>query len=76
MGAAGSGIAAAAPKVADAAQDQLRKNGVDLDLGDLKNEVNQVLRETGKPGLQPKALERQANQATAQAKNAAGNAAD
>ncbi len=72
---AGSGIAAAAPDLADQAQDQLRKNGVDLDLGDLKNEINQLLRETGKPGLRPEALERQAERAGNQAQNAAGRAA-
>ncbi|WP_461051157.1 hypothetical protein [Spirosoma arcticum] len=37
---ASSGIAAAAPGLADQAQDQLRANGVDLDLSDLKSEVN------------------------------------
>ncbi len=73
--AAGSGIAQVAPDLKDAAQDQLRQNGVDLDLTDLKNEVNQVLRETGKPGLRPEALERQAQQATNQAGNAAERAA-
>ena len=72
---AGSGIAAAAPGLADQAQEQLRKNGVDLDLSDLKNEVNQLLRETGKPGLRPEALENQAERAGEQAQNAAGRAA-
>ena len=72
---AGSGIAAAAPELAEQAQGQLRQNGVDLDLSDLKNEVNQLLRETGKSGLRPEALERQAEQAGSQAQNAAGRAA-
>ena len=72
---ASSGIAAAAPELADQAQDQLRANGVDLDLSDLKNEVNQLLRETGKPGLRPEALENQAERAGDQAQNAAGRAA-
>ena len=72
---AGSGIAAAAPGLADQAQDQLRKNGVDLDLSDLKGEVNQLLRETGKPGLRPQALENQAERAGDQAQNAASRAA-
>ena len=61
--------------LADAAQDQLKKQGVDIDLSDLKGEVEQLLRDTGKPGLQPKALERQANRAQAQAGNAAERAA-
>ena len=72
---ASSGIAAAAPGLADQAQDQLRANGVDLDLSDLKGEVNQLLRETGKPGLRPEALEDQAERAGNQAQNAAGRAA-
>lgn len=72
---AGSGIAAAAPGLADKAQDQLRKNGVDLDLSDLKGEVSQLLRETGKPGLRPEALENQAERAGNQAQSAAGRAA-
>ena len=72
---AGSGIAAAAPGLADQAQDQLRANGVDLDLSDLKSEVNQLLRETGKPGLRPEALENQAERAGNQAQSAAERAA-
>lgn len=72
---AGSGIAAAAPGLADQAQEQLKKNGVDIDLNDLKGEISQVLRETGKPGLRPEALERQAEQAGNQAKNATERAA-
>ncbi len=72
---AGSGIASAAPGIGDQIQDQLQKNGVNLDLNDLKGEVNQVLRETGKPGLRPDALERQADRAGNQAQAAAGQAA-
>ncbi|MDB5243034.1 MAG: hypothetical protein JWP57_3659 [Spirosoma sp.] len=68
---AGSGIATAAPGLGDQVQQQLKKNGVDIDLNDLKGEVNQLLRDTGKPGLRPEALERQADQAGNQAQNAA-----
>ena len=75
LGAAGTGIAAAGPGLADAAQDQLKKQGIDIDMTDLRGEVEQLLRDTGKPGLQPKALERQANRAQAQAGNAAERAA-
>lgn len=70
---AGSGIAAVAPDAANAVQNQLQQNGVDL--GDLRGEVNQLLRDTGKPGLQPNALENKAENAVAQAENAAGDAA-
>lgn len=70
---AGSGIAAAAPGLADQAQDQLRKSGVDL--SDLKGEVNQLLRDTGDPSLNPKALGRKADRAVDQAGNTASRAA-
>ncbi|WP_229310993.1 hypothetical protein [Larkinella soli] len=75
---AGSAVSSAAPGIKDAVQDQLQANGVnldDLDLGDLKNEVNQVLRQTGDPALRPEALERKADQAADQARNSAGQAA-
>ena len=70
---AGSGIAAAAPGLVDQAQEQLDKNGIDL--SDLKGEVNQLLRETGKPGFRPEVLENQVERAGNQAQNAAGRAA-
>ncbi|QJD81595.1 YrzE family protein [Spirosoma rhododendri] len=75
---AGTGIAAVAPGIGDAVQDQLQANGVDLDnmnLTDLKNEVNAALRQTGDPALNPNTLERKANQAADQAGNAADRAA-
>ena len=70
LGAAGTGIVAAGPGLADAARGQLKKQGIDIDMTDLRGEMEQLLRDTGKPGLQPKALERQANRAQAQAGNA------
>ena len=70
---AGSGIAAAAPQLGDAVQNQLQQNGIDL--SDLRGEVDQLLRDTGKPGLQPNALENKADRAVNQAQNAAGRAA-
>ena len=72
-GAAGTGIAAVAPQLGDAVQNQLQQNGVDL--GDLRGEVDQLLRDTGKPGLRPNALENRADRAVNQAQGAADRAA-
>ncbi|MBC3784172.1 YrzE family protein [Spirosoma utsteinense] len=75
---AGSAASAAAPQLGDAVQDQLKANGIDmndLDLGDLKGEVNQVLRQTGDPNLNPNTLERKADRAVDQAGNTAERAA-
>ncbi|GAB3745747.1 hypothetical protein [Spirosoma pomorum] len=75
---AGSAVAAAAPAVGDAVQGELKDNGIDLknlDLKDLREEANKLLRQTGNANLNPNALERKADQAGQQAKNAAGQAA-
>lgn len=74
---AGSAAAAAAPGIGKAVDGQLKENGIDLsnmDLGDLKNEANKILRQTGDPSLNPKTLERKANQAGNQVENAADRA--
>ena len=73
---AGSAAAAAAPQLGNAVQDQLKANGVDIDLSDLKGEIDQVLRETGKKQLRPEALEKQADRAVDEAKGAAETAAE
>jgi hypothetical protein len=75
---AGSAASAAAPQLGDAVGDQLKANGIDindLDLGDLKGEVNQVLRQTGDPNLNPNTLERKTDRAVDQAGNTAERAA-
>ncbi len=75
---AGSAAASAGPGLGNMVQDQLKANGIntnDLDLGDLKQEVNQLLRQTGDPALNPKALERKADRAVDQAGNTAERAA-
>ncbi len=69
----GNAASSAAPEIADAVKDNAREEGIDL--SNLKAEFNQVLRQTGKPGLQPEALERQADQATSEAQSAANRAA-
>jgi ElaB/YqjD/DUF883 family membrane-anchored ribosome-binding protein len=75
---AGSAVAAAAPAVGDAVQGELKDNGIDLknlDLKDLREEANKLLRQTGNANLNPNALERKADQAGEQARTAAGQAA-
>lgn len=74
---AGSAVAATAPGIGNAVQDQLKENGVDLkslDLSDLKQEANRLLRQTGNEKLNPNTLEREAKQAGRQARSAANRA--
>jgi ElaB/YqjD/DUF883 family membrane-anchored ribosome-binding protein len=71
--AVGTGAAAAAPELGDAIQREAQERGINLN--NLQAEFNQVLRQTGKPGLQPEALERQADRATNQAQQTAERAA-
>lgn len=75
---AGSAVASAGPGLGNMVQDQLKANGVDtdnIDLSDLKREANQLLRQTGDPALNPRALERKADRAVDQAGNTAERAA-
>ncbi|XID75456.1 hypothetical protein ACF3NA_02630 [Alkanindiges sp. WGS2144] len=65
----GAAVAAAAPGAVDSAQDTLRKNG--FDLNNIREEAKTLLRQTGKPELQPENLRAQAQQATDQATNTA-----
>lgn len=62
---AGKGIEAATPAVKDAMKDQ------GINLNSLKSEAKQLLRQTGKPALQPGALAKQANAAGNQVSNSA-----
>ena len=75
---AGSGIAAVAPGAGDAIQDQLAQQGIsldNLDLKDVQGEINQILRQTGDPNLNPNTIERKADRAANQAENAGERAA-
>ena len=65
LAASGTAIAAAGPDLADSAKDTLRKNGFDLE--NIKAETETILRQTGKPELQPETLRTQAQQAANQA---------
>ncbi len=64
---AGRGIEAAAPAVKDAMKDQ------GIDLSNLKEEATTLLRQTGKPSLQLKALSKQVDAAGNQIKSSAGD---
>ncbi|HET9378730.1 MAG TPA: hypothetical protein VFO40_27410 [Chthoniobacterales bacterium] len=61
---AGHGIATAAPKVADAAQQKLAEQGIDL--SNLQAQADELLRQTGKPQLQPENLQSQAKNTVSQ----------
>lgn len=61
LSAAGQGVAAVAPEVADAASDELSET--DISWNRIKQEARTLLRQTGKPALQPEALEQQSEQA-------------
>ena len=63
--------AAAVPKVADVAGEQLDKAGISLD--SLKREAMQLLSQSGKPGLQPGAVAQQAATAVSDVKQTAAN---
>ncbi len=72
---AGQGVAAAAPAVGNVVSNQLQQNGVDLNLSSIQQEAQTLLRQTGKPALQPGAIGDTAQNAVGAAKNAAGQAA-
>lgn len=75
---AGTAVASAAPGIGNAVQDQLKANGIntgDIDLSDLKGEVNQLLHQTGNPNLNPNTLERKVDRAGNQTQAAADQAA-
>ena len=71
---AGSGIAAVAPQAGDAIKGELQKQGIDVN--DLQHEARTLLQQTGKPELQPGALESQARSAGRTAKAEAGQSAE
>lgn len=70
---AGEGVARAAPGLADKAQATLKENGIDF--GNLQAELDTLLRQTGKPELNPDKLKEKANAATDDAKATAAQTA-
>ena len=63
--------AAAAPKIADAAGEQISTAGILVD--SLKREAMPLLSQTGKPGLQPDVIAQQAGNEVSDVKQTAGN---
>jgi len=66
---AGQGVAAAAPGVADTVKGQLQQNGVQFDFADARNQLETLLRQSGKAELAPEQLKSQADAAVADGKN-------
>ena len=70
----GQGIAAVAPAAGDAIQNELQKQGINVQ--DLQREARTLLRQTGKPELDPNNLEAQARAAGRDAKTEATQSAE
>lgn len=69
-----TGAAAAAPKIADVAGEQMDKAGISFET--IKREAMAVLRQTGKPELQPGNVEQQVKGAAADASRTVNNPSD
>lgn len=72
---AGDGVAAAAPHLASTVKDELQKNGIGVDASDLQNQLDTLLRQTGKPALDPSNLKAGAQNAANDGKQTAQQAA-
>ena len=71
---AGQGVAAAAPGLASGVQNQLQQNGVSFDFNDARNQLETLLKQSGKAELDPERLKAQAGAAASDGK-ATGEAA-
>ncbi len=69
VNAVGSGISAAAPSLTNMAKEKLQESNINLD--DLKNELQTTLRQTGKSELQPENLKKDVNNEANNAQNQA-----
>ncbi|WP_266204331.1 hypothetical protein [Pontibacter kalidii] len=70
---AGQGVAAVAPRAADAIGTELEQRGIDFQTA--KQEARQILQQTGKPELQPENIEQEAKQAGSTVQSQVGEAA-
>lgn len=70
----GQGVAAGAPRVADAVKGQMAERGINWD--SIKQDAQDMLRQTGKPALQPDALQGKADEAKKDAQDTAKTVAD
>src|SRR3546814_10808218 len=73
LSATGQAAGAVAPEITDAVKEELRQRGITLQT--IRQEAEQILRQTGKPELQPGALEQRAEQAAGTAQSGATEAA-
>lgn len=72
---AGAGVSAAAPALGGAVQRQLDQAGISLDANSLQSELEKLLRQTGKPELQPENIKNEAQAAASEAQASASSAA-
>lgn len=72
---AGQGIAAAAPAVTKGVKDELQQQGISFDWNDMRNQLDTLLRQTGKPALNPDQLSAQAKASAQDGKDVAAQAA-
>ena len=72
---AGQGVAAVAPSIASGVKDQMQKSGIDFDFTDARNQLETLLRQTGKPELNPDTLKSKAESAVTDGKATAESAA-
>jgi len=75
LSAAGSGIAAAAPGIGNSVKQQLSEQGIQLDWNSLQGQLDTLLKQSGKPELDPANVEQKADQAAADGKQSATAAA-
>lgn len=72
---AGQGVAAVAPGIASGVKDQMQKNGIDFDFSDARNQLEALLRQSGKAELNPDTLKGKVNEAAQDGKSTAADAA-
>lgn len=70
IAAVGSGVAQVAPAVGDQIQQQLEEQGIELDLSELRSELETAMRQTGQPELQPENIEQELDAAQQEARQA------
>ncbi|NWE83145.1 hypothetical protein HX795_13620, partial [Pseudomonas edaphica] len=75
LSAAGSGIAAAAPGIGNSIKQQLNEQGIQLDWNSLQGQLDTLLKQSGKPELDPANVEQKTDQAAADGKQSAKDAA-
>lgn len=75
LAAAGEGVASATPTVANKVEDELERNGIVVDFGNLRGELDTLLRQTGKPELQPENVQRRVDAAKDDAQATSAQAA-